>query len=135
MYGSGIPVDDLFRDIYIILEDLQNSTDDVESITTCVVLCSRELRHLERIHGFRWRFWGNRTSDDPFELKEILNKFTISCNALSYVNSPHVALDDDVSDGCLFGSKKGWRRKHIRALETEFIEHQRILSLALANAV
>lgn len=135
-YGaSGIPTDSLFRDIYRILEEIQETKDHAHSITTSIVHCSRELRNLERIHGFRCRFFGSESTEDPFELQEILNKFMISCNALSYINSPHNALDDDVGDGCLFPSKRGWKKKHIKALETEFFDHQRTLSLALSNAV
>jgi hypothetical protein len=133
--ASGIPTDTLFRDIYRILEELQDTKDHVDSLATCIIHCSRELRNLERIHGFRWRFFGRESSEDPFELQETLNKFMISCNALSYVNSPNNALDDDIGDGCLFPSKRGWKKKHIKALETEFYDHQRTLSLALSNAV
>jgi hypothetical protein len=134
--NPGLPIDELFCDIYRILEELKEAKQQIDSITTVVVRCNRELLHLERIHTNKWRLLGV-DSEDPFELRDILNKFIITCNALSYVNSPIADLDDDLGEGCLFPSKskRSWKKKHVKALETEFADHDRALSLALSNAV
>jgi hypothetical protein len=147
MYDAGWPqtavgtsIDALFSDIYRVLEDVQKTKDRLESITNSIVHCSRELRNLERIHTNRWRFYGPDVSDDPFELRDVLVGFTICCNSLTYVNSPFSSADADddfVADGCLFPSnpKRGWKKKQIKALEADFTEQERSLSLALSNAV
>jgi hypothetical protein len=134
--ASGLPIDELFRNVYRILEELKEAKQQIDSIATVIVHCNRELLHLERIHSDKWRLHGTDT-EDPFELREILNKFLISCNALTYVNSPVADFDDDLGEGCLFPSKskRSWKKKHVKALEAEFAEHDRALSLALSNAV
>ena len=135
-YGaSGIPIDSLFRDIYRLLEELQGANNLVDNVATCILHCSRELRQLEKVHGFGWRFYGANCSEDPFELQEILNKFMITCNALSYINSSHTISDEDLGDGCLFPAKKGWRKKQLKGLEIDFWEHRRTLGMALSHAV
>ena len=133
----GTAVDSLFGDIYRILEDVQKAQEKVDTITRSIIHCSRELRNLERIHTNRWRFYGPDVSDDPFELRDVLHKFLISCNALTYVNSPFGELDDEAGDGCLFpsNSKRVWKKKQMKALEADFSEQERMLSLALSNTV
>jgi hypothetical protein len=133
--ASGLPIDELFRDVYRILEDLKEAKQQIESITAIIVHSSRELLHLERIHSNKWRLEGSE-SEDPFGLREILSKFLISCNALTYVNSPIPDLED-IGEGCLFPSKskRSWKKRHVKALEAEFAEHDRALSLVLSNAV
>jgi hypothetical protein len=134
--NPGLPIDELFRDVYRILEELKEAKQQIDSIATVIVHCNRELLHVERIHSNKWRLQG-ADAEDPFELREILNKFLISCNALTYVNSPVADFDDDLGEGCLFPSKskRSWKKKHVKALENEFSEHDRALSLALSNAV
>jgi hypothetical protein len=135
--ASGLPIDDLFRDVYRILEEIKEAKQQIDSITTVIVQSNRELLHLERIHSNKWRLYGAETAEDPFELRDILNKFLISCNALTYVNSPISDFDDDLGEGCLFPSKsrRAWKKKHVKALEAEFSDHDRAISLALSNAV
>jgi hypothetical protein len=136
----GLPVEHLFRDVYRLLEAFQESKQKLGSIATHVARCQHELSSLERIHTNRWRFHP-RDSDDPFQLRETLNKFAISCNALKYVNSPLAEFGNDIPDGCLPGLsvnltlKRSWKKKHLKSLEAEFFGHERALSLALSNAV
>lgn len=137
--SSGISIESLFHDIYRNLEELKHVKDHADSITNCIVHCSREIRNLERIHGFGPKFYGTTVSEDPFELRDTLNKFITSCNALSYVSSPsaHSALDDDdaVGAGCLFPVGGSWRKKQMKNLDIEFLGLQRTLSLELSHAV
>jgi hypothetical protein len=136
--SPGVAVDSVFQEVYDALERLQHDREQTGSITTSIVNCARELRNLERIHGLRWKFYGPTSSEDPFDVHDMLKKFVNSCNAFSYVSSSACAFDDeDLPDGChaLFPQKKTWKKKHFKALDGDFYEHQRILSLALANAV
>jgi len=130
-----------FKDIYRILDEIKDSRDKLETITRSVVRCSRELRSIERIYVNRWRFFGSDTLEDPFELRDILHKFSITCTALRYINSPTGDEDDAPEPGCMPGmlpslpSRRGWKKKQIKVLESEFMEHERSLALALSNAV
>jgi hypothetical protein len=137
---ESISVDHVFKDIYDALERLQYGQEQTEIIATSIVNCARELRNLERIHSLRWKFYGPNSTGDPFDLVDMLKKFITSCNAYSYIGSPSTFSlndDEDVPDGCLqvLPAKKSWKKKHFKTLEIDFYEHQRIFSLALANAV
>ncbi|KAF2669996.1 hypothetical protein BT63DRAFT_423968 [Microthyrium microscopicum] len=130
------PIDAQFQNITGVLEDIQRNKAKSESITKSIAHCSRELQHLERIHSNRHRFHGPDGSDDPFALRDILQRFYTSCNALAYVGSP--IEDFDNFDGCIqFPStpKRGWKKKQLKTIEADYSEHERSLSLALSNAV
>jgi hypothetical protein len=137
-------IENHFRDIYRILDEIKDSRDKLETITRSVVRCSRELRSIERIYVNRWRFYGTETLEDPFEIRDILHKFSITCNALKYINSPTAEDEENGPEpGCIpsmgmlpsLPSRRGWKKKQIKALETDFSELERNLALALSNAV
>jgi len=133
----GLPLDALFKDVYRQLDDVQESRDQNEIIAKSILHCSRELHNLERIHNVRWRFYGAEVEDDPFDIRDVLHKFSISCNALAYMISPSGEFDDEVPEGCLFPTtpKRGWKKRQMKTLEADFLEHERNISMALSNTV
>jgi hypothetical protein len=136
--SPGIPVDSVFKEVYEALERLQHDRNQSGTITASIVNCARELRNLERIHGLRWKFYGPNPAGDPFDVHDMLKRFVTSCNAFSYMSSSDFVFDDEnIPDGChaFLPAKKSWKTKHFKSLDVDFYEHQRILSLALANAV
>jgi hypothetical protein len=134
-HALGLPVESLFQDIYRVLDDVRALKANLGSIATYVARCQHEILSLEKVHANKWRFDTEQNADDPFQLRNTLNKFVISCSALTYINSPFREFPEDVGEGCFFPGKRGWRKKQIKALDSEFFSHERSLSLALANSV
>jgi hypothetical protein len=134
--ASGLSVEYLFQEIYRILEGIQDSKEKVGVIAAHIARCQHELLSLDKAHSNRWRFHSRNSREDPFQIRDTLNKFVISCNALTYVNAPFAEYGADFPDGCLaFPTRRSWKKKQFKTLEAEFFGHERALALALTNAV
>ena len=134
-FGTPIAIETLFRDAYKILEEIQQAPDKVESILGVLVHCHRAIRNLERVHQNHVRVKGHDPVEDPFRLRQSLDSFIATCNALNYIVNPlaHPALQ--ATDGCLPGTQWTWKRKQSKTLEQEFCDHQRTLTMVLTNAM
>jgi hypothetical protein len=90
---------------------------------------------LERIHRDQVRSQNPDISQDLFGLRQNLDRFIGSCNSLRYlVNTKPMGSAIEVA--CWpTASRPTFKKKQIRELQEEFWDHQRRLSLALANAI
>jgi hypothetical protein len=126
-------IDSLFKDAYTSLEQVQEHADDIESFSDSIVSCHWAISNLERIHRIYSQNPYSTLAQDAFSLRSNLERFIGSCHTLlRFVNLLNVSLDA----GCwIGGGKTAVKKKHVRELQEEFWDHQRILSLVLANAV
>jgi hypothetical protein len=142
----AIAIESLFRDAYRILGEIQEAPEWIESLSSSIGHCQKEIRILERIHSNQSRVFRRDASQDTFNLRGPLDKFMATCNALTYIVSPFDSLDKDYGKSCIapsmfpsmFTSKPSRKRKaplHIQSLENDFASHERTLSMVLAHAV
>jgi hypothetical protein len=142
----AIAIESLFRDAYRILGEIQEAPEWIESLSTSIGHCQREIKILERIHSNQSRVFRRDPSQDTFNLRSPLDKFMATCNALTYIVSPLDGLDEDFGKNCMtpsmfpsmFASKPSRKRKlplQIQSLENDFASHERTLSMVLAHAV
>lgn len=126
-------INSLFKDAYASLEQVQEHADEIESFSDSIVGCHHAILNLERIHRIYSQNPGSTLAQDAFSLRNNLERFIGSCHALIRM----LGLLSTTSDvGCwIGGGKAAVKRKHVRELQEEFWDHQRILSLVLANAV
>jgi hypothetical protein len=136
-HALGLQIEQLFQDITRTVNSINESREKINStITTHVARCQHELVSLSKVHQNRWRFESDTANEDPFQMRDTLNRFILACNTLTYLSSPFVEFGNDQSEGCMsFPIKKSWRKKQLKMLEDEFFGHERSLSLALSNAV
>jgi hypothetical protein len=134
-FPTAMAIDSLFRDAYSILEEIHGTADHVESISGSVVQCHRTIQMLERIHRDQVRSQRPDVSQDVLGLRTNLDRFIASCNALRYlVNTKPVGSTMEM--GCWTStSRPTFKKRQLRELQEEFKGHQRLLSLALANAI
>jgi hypothetical protein len=134
-FPTAVAIESLFRDAYNILEEIHGATDHIETTSGSLVQCHRTIQMLERIHRDRARSQSSDISQDAFGLRQKLERFIASCNALRYlVDSKTMSSSMDI--GCwAAGLRPALKKKHTRELQEEFWDHQRLLSLALANAI
>jgi hypothetical protein len=125
-------IETLFRDAYRILEDIQSAAEIIEPIADTIASCHWIIQNLERVHRNQVRTHSPEVSQDIFDLRRNLDRFIGSCNTLTYTLSP---LKNTDNVGCMFPSRQTWKRKQTRELQEEFWDHQRMLSLVLANAI
>lgn len=132
-FPTAIAIESLFRDAYNILEEVHGAAEHMETISGALTSCHRSIQMLERIHREQMRSQSPDISQDVFGLRQTLDRFIASCNALSYtvkLSSPSIQM------GCIgAGTKSTRKKKQERELQEEFWDHQRLLSLALANAI
>jgi hypothetical protein len=136
-HALGLQVEQLFQDITRAVDSINECREKISStITTHIARCQHELVSLSKVHQNRWRFESDNSNDDPFQMRDTLNKFIIACNTLTYLSSPFVEVGNEKLEGCMsFAPKKSWRKKQLKMLEDDFFDHERSLSLALSNAV
>ena len=134
-FATQMAAETLFRDAYRILEEIQQSSAAIDAVSAVLVHCHRALRNLERIHQNHVRVYGDDPAEDPFQIREPLDRFIATCNAFNYVLDPLVQPAQEHSDSCLLNSQKSWKRKHVKNLEQEFCDHERTLSMVLTNAI
>ena len=126
-------IDSLFKDAYTSLEQVQDHADNIESFSDSIVSCHWAISNLERIHRIYSQNPYSTLAQDAFSLRSNLERFIGSCHALVRMVDL-LSMSSDV--GCfLVGGKTAMKRKKVRELQEEFWDHQRILSLVLANAV
>ncbi|KIW04340.1 uncharacterized protein PV09_04630 [Verruconis gallopava] len=126
-------IDSLFKDTYTTLEQLQEHSDYLEPFSDSIVACHWAITNLETIHKSYAQYPYSTLAQDAFSLRNNLERFIASCHALTRFMS---FLDMSTDAGCFIGGSKATsKRKQVRELQEEFWDHQRILSLALANAV
>ncbi|KAF2434296.1 hypothetical protein EJ08DRAFT_693834 [Tothia fuscella] len=132
-FPIAIAIESLFRDAYTILEQVHQAADHMATISAALTSCHRTIQLLERIHRDQVRSGNPDVSQDIYGLRQKLDLFIASCNALNYVaklSTPSVQI------GCMAaGSKPPRKKKQERELQEEFWDHQHLLSLGLANAV
>lgn len=128
-------VQSLFKTAYASLEQIQGHADVIEPFSDSIVSCHWTISNLERIHQTQDQNPYSALAQDAFSLRTNLERFIASCNALlRFVRSLDLSMATQV--GCMFGgSKVTMKRKQVRELQEEFWDHQRILSLVLANAI
>lgn len=126
-------IDSLFKDAYASLEQVQEHAEEIESFSDSIVSCHWAISNLERIHRIYSQNPYSTLAQDAFSLRSNLERFIGSCHALIRM----VHLLSTTSDvGCwLGGGRANVKKKHVQGLQEEFWDHQRILSLVLANAV
>jgi hypothetical protein len=134
-FGTPIAIETLFRDAYRVLEEIQEAPERVDAILGVLVHCHRAIRNLERIQQNHVRIHGPDPVQDPFQLREPLDAFIATCNAFNYVLNPYVQPALPANDGCLPGPQWNWKRKQVKSMEHEFLDHQRTLSMVLTNAI
>lgn len=126
-------IDSLFKDAYASLEQVQTHADGIESFSGSIVSCHWAISNLERIHRIYSQNPYSTLAQDAFSLRRNLERFIGSCHALIRF-ADLLSMSSDV--GCFIGGgKAALKRKQVRELQEEFWDHQRILSLVLANAV
>jgi hypothetical protein len=124
----------LFKDVYETLEQIQEYAAVVEPFSDAIVSCHWAISNLERIHRIYAQNAYSTLAQDAFSLRGNLERFIASCHALIRFVSLLDLSDDAV--GCFIGSSKATlKRKQVRELQEEFWDHQRILSLVLANSI
>jgi hypothetical protein len=134
-FSTAVAIETLFRDAYNILEEIHGATDHVETISGSIVQCHRTIQMLERIHRDQARSQNSDVSQDTFGLRQKLERFIASCNALRYLVNTNPE-SSAIEVGCwTSGFRPAFRKKQGRELQEEFQDHQRLLSLALANAI
>jgi hypothetical protein len=132
-FPTAIAIETLFRDAYKILEEVHGAVDHMEAVSGALTNCHRSIQMLERIHREQVRSQNPDISQDIFGLRQKLDRFVASCNALNYLAQ---LSSHSVQVGCMgTGSKPARKKKQERELQEEFWDHQRLLSLALANAI
>jgi hypothetical protein len=123
----------LFKDAYETLEQIQEHAAHIEPFSDAIVACHWAISNLEKIHKAYAQNPYSTLAQDAFSLRSNLERFTASCHTLIRFVNP-LNLSADV--GCFIGGGKvTLKRKQIRELQEEFWDHQRILSLVLANAI
>jgi hypothetical protein len=126
-------IQSLFKNVYETLEQIQEYAAYIEPFSDSIVACHWAISHLEKINRIYAQSPYSTLAQDAFSLRSNLERFIGSCHSLiRFVNL--VNLPTDV--GCFIGSgKASLKRKHVRELQEEFWDQQRILSLVLANAI
>ena len=126
-------ISSLFRDAYTSLEQVQEHADEIDSFSNSIVSCHWAISNLERIHRIYSQNPYSTLAQDAFSLRSNLERFIASCHALIRMLE---LLSTSSEVGCfLGGGKAAVKRKQTKELQEEFWDHQRILSLVLANAV
>lgn len=134
-FPTAIAIESLFRDAYTILEAIHDTADNIDqSISGAIVHCHRSIQMLERIHRDQIRANNPDVEQDIYGLRRSLDRFIASCNALTYMGR-QVAPTFESSMACMMVARPAKKSKQIREMQEEFWDHQRLLSLALANAV
>lgn len=132
-FPTAMAIESLFREAYNILEEVHGAAEPMETISGALTNCHRSIQMLERIHREQIRSQNPDISQDIFGLRPKLDRFIASCNALNYIvklSSPSIQV------GCMgTGAKATRKKKQERELQEEIWDHQRLLSLALANAI
>ena len=126
-------ISSLFKDGYASLEQIQEHAAHIEPFSDAIVTCHWAIQNLERIHRAYAKDPHSTLAQDAFSLRSNLERFIASCHALIRMVDP---LNAAIQVGCFMGGgKAALKRKQVRELQEEFWDHQRILSLVLANAV
>jgi hypothetical protein len=134
-FPTAIAIDSLFRDAYNILEEIHGAMDHAEAISGSMVQCHRTIQMLERIHRDQVRSHNPDIVQDTFGLRQKLERFIASCNALKYLVNDNTGSSATEVSCWNPGFRPAFRKKQVRELQEEFWDHQRLLSLALANAI
>jgi len=134
---DGLPtaaaIESLFRDAYRILEEIQGSAEQLEPVTETIAICHWTIQNLERLHRTQARTNTPNLAQDVFDISRNLERFIASCSALTYSLSPPMSSSEI---GCMFGGPRQTRKRNqVRELQEEFWDHQRMLSMVLANAI
>lgn len=133
---TAVAIESLFRDVYRILEEIQGSAERLEPVAETVAVCHWTIQNLERLHRTQTQVHDNPSIfNDVFDISRNLERFTASCSALTYSLSPPMS-STELQIGCIFGApRQTKKRNQIRELQEEFWNHQKMLSMVLANAI
>lgn len=132
---TAVAIESLFRDVYRILEEIQGSAERLEPVAESVAVCHWTIQNLERLHRIQAQTHNPTISNDVFDISRNLERFIASCSALTYSLSPPMS-STELQIGCMFGApRQTKKRNQIRELQEEFWDHQRMLSMVLANAI
>lgn len=132
---NAAPIESLFRDVYRILEDIQESAERLEPVAESLAVCHWTIQNLERLYRVQAQTHNPSISNDVFDMSRNLDRFIASCSALAYsFSSPMPSTELQI--GCMFGAPRQTKKKNqIRELQEEFWDHQKMLSLVLSNAI
>jgi hypothetical protein len=133
-----IPLESIFRNVFLVLDEIQQSAKQIQAVPASVEKCARDIESLKRARDAQIRHLGHLPSADPYGIREALDNFTKSCNAFTYACFTNDELDDALtSGGCLFPSSRviTAKKKQLRTYDVDFAEHERKLALLLSNSV
>lgn len=130
-------IQSLFKTAYETLEQIQEYADHIEPFSDSIVACHWAISNLEKINRIYARSPYSTLAQDAFSLRGNLERFIASCHALiRFVELLNLHSEGGI--GCFIGAgnvKATLKRKQVRELQQEFWDHQRLLSLVLANAI
>lgn len=133
---TAVAIESLFQDVYRILEeDIQGSAERLEPVAESVAVCHWTIQNLERLHRVQAQTHNPSTFNDVFDISRNLERFIASCSALTHSLNPPMS-STELQIGCMFGAPRQTRKRNqIRELQQEFWDHQKMLSIVLANAI